>query len=177
MAARYRMFIVGVVVVLLAACTGVRDIRETEVTPIEDTTLVREMAFRDTGIGPDTSDGGYGPTYLVSFSVPQAWLGVVEVRNEVNTLVFEVVIDEFTRAPIFTVEALSEAQYWEQIGSYPGQYDNLKNSADTYFIYNLPIDAYYSGLPEEEFEEFASAVPGIVRSFSFDEVGPVYFGR
>jgi hypothetical protein len=102
--------------------------------------------------------------------VPADWVGQFETVNEGNTLVFNYITENDRRAPIFFIEALSRPQYWEQIGSYPGQYTNLVNTFDTYIIYHLPIDAYYSGLPRVEFEALAEDVPDIVASIQTEAV-------
>lgn len=132
------------------------------VEAIDQPDLVRTIQYLD--------DENIGPLYDISFTVPESWVGLFETSNYRNSIVFEYVIppqdeDGFARrSPIFYVEALSNAQYWEQIGSYPGQYVNIVNTGDTYVIYHMPIEAYYSGLSEAEFEAFAAEVPAIVAS-------------
>ena len=79
---------------------------------------------------------------------------------------FDYITDSGETAEIFYVEALSTSQYWQQNGAHPGSYTNIVNRGNTYFIYYLPIDVYYSGLSATEFATFAEAVPGIVASFS-----------
>jgi hypothetical protein len=106
-----------------------------------------------------------GPLYNVAVTVPADWVGHFETRNLGNKIYFEYATDN-GGAEIFFIEALSPSQYWAQSGSHPGSYVNIVNRGDTYFVYHLPIDAYYSGLPEEEFLSFSEAVPGIVASFS-----------
>jgi hypothetical protein len=114
-----------------------------------------------------------GPAYQVSLTVPQEWVGKFEVVNRGNSLTFTYIVSDRQRAPIFFVDALTETQYWEQIGSYPGQYTNLEATPNAYFTYHLPVDAYYSGLPSEEYAAFAKVVPDIVKSFSAAALAPV----
>ncbi len=133
-----------------------------DVQTVDTSDLVRTIQYLD--------DENIGPLYTLSLTVPEEWVGVFETTNVGNSIVFEYIIepeeeDGFeTRSPIFYIDALSNSQYWEQIGSYPGQYKNIINTGDTYMIYHLPIDAYYSGLTEEEFEAFAAIVPDIIAS-------------
>lgn len=128
-----------------------------DVQPIDATEVVRSIQFID--------ESELGPVYDISFTVPQDWVGNFETRLEGSTLIFEMETDNARGAPIFFVEALSEAQYWEQIGSYPGQYTNIIVTPDTYVIYYLPLDSFYSGLSDDEYADLAAQVPEIVASF------------
>ena len=105
-----------------------------------------------------------GPPYNVTVRVPSDWVGDFELRNIGNKLYFDYIGGDGT-SQIFFIEALSADQYWRQIGGYPGSYANIVNKGNTYFVYYLPIDAYYSGLSEEDFVTFSEAVPQIVESF------------
>lgn len=160
----HRFFLLGSLLVLvLAGCaSGTFGSYGSEIQPVTGTTVVRTIQYLD-------ENGDEGPAYNVSIEVPEPWVGEFETRSEGNSLFFDLVREE-RRAPIFFIEALSESQYWEQIGSYPGQYTNLKATPDTYFIYHLPIDAYYSGLSEEEFEPLLTLVPEVLRTFSVELV-------
>lgn len=110
-----------------------------------------------------------GPAYNVSLTVPDSWVGRFETRNIGNVLYFDYLNDNGTKAQLFSVEALSEAQYWKMSGAYPNSHTNLVNRGDTLFVYHLPIDAYYSGLDEATFDMLSADVPAIVASFSATE--------
>lgn len=149
---------------------------QSEVETIDGTTITRTLQYLD--------DNTAGPLYELTFTVPDGWVDEFQTLNRGNSLVFRYITededdadaddDDEDREPagslIFTIDALSNAQYWEQIGSYPGQYKNITNTADTYFIYNLPIDAYYSGLADEEFDELAADVPAVIQSVEWVRV-------
>jgi len=107
-----------------------------------------------------------GPVYNVSLAVPDAWVGQFTTRNVGNTVTFSYTPSEGESKLIFTIEALSPTQYWQASGSYPASQTNIVNLSDTYFVYHLPIDTFYSGLSQEQFLTFAEAVPDIVASFS-----------
>lgn len=163
MAVQFRMFLLGIVMLTLVGC-GSRSFGGfgIDVQPIDDIVVTRSIQY--------VEYNRVGPAYSVTFTVPESWVGQFQTRARGNTLVFEYTGASEFGSPIFTVDALSNAQYWEQIGSFPGQYKNLLNTADTYIIYTLPIDSFYSGLPDAQFEEFASAVPTIVTSFDAQRV-------
>lgn len=133
-----------------------------QVEPIDQQTITRTMQYAESS--------QVGPTYEVAFTVPAAWVGSFQTRNRGNSLAFEFVNERGRGFPIFTVDVLSNAQYWEQVGSFPGDYNSLLNTADTYFVYNLPIDAFYSGLPGDDYAEYAEAVPAIVASFTAQRI-------
>jgi len=173
MATKYLSILVGVLLFAISGC-GYRAFTEPglDYEAVDATTITRTLQYFD--------EQNEGPVYNVSFTVPEAWVGEFETRALGNGISFEFVQaleveedeePEFRYAPIFTVEALSSPQYWKQVGSYPEQFVNIKFTADTYFIYNLPIDAFYSGLPDDEFDEFAAAVPEIIASFEVERVG------
>lgn len=153
-----RVFLLGLLAVMvigLAGCGG--SFLGNETAPIDSETVTAQLQFAD---GAEV-----GPLYNVEVMVPADWVGQFETRNVGNKLYFEYAT-ESGGAEIFFIEALSVDQYWKQSGAHPGSYVNIVNRGDTFFIYHLPIDAYYSGLSEEEFLGFSEAVPGIVDSFS-----------
>jgi len=118
----------------------------------------------------DNSDEG--PLYELTFTVPDRWVGQFETLNRGNSVVFQYLEDEDDEsgAPFFYVEALSNAQYWEQIGSYPQQYVNINNTADTYFIHDVPTFAHYSGIAEDEFDSYIEEMYQVVQSISITRV-------
>lgn len=155
-------FIILVTMVLLVALTGCAGtVVENPITPVDSETVTVKLHYID---GPEV-----GPPYDVSVTVPSDWVGQFNIRNVGNSIYFDYLRETGTDAEIFFIEALSEQQFWEQDGSFPGNYTNIVNRGDTYFIYHLPIDAYYSGLPDEEFMAFSEAVPGVIASFTAEE--------
>lgn len=121
---------------------------------VEDPTVVRPLQYQE-GLEE-------GKLYAVEITLPEEWVGQFVTRNTGNVVHFDYVTESDYRAPIFSIEALSRAQFWEQQGSYPGQQTNILSTPDTYFVYHLPIDAWYSGLPEAEFEALAEIVPSLI---------------
>jgi len=124
---------------LLAGCGRAFGSFEPVAEPVDDATVVRPIQYLE-GLED-------GPLYEVAITLPEEWVGRFVTRNNGNVIHFDYVTESERQAPIFSIEALSEAQFWEQIGSYPGQQTNIVNTPDTYFIYHLPIDSWYSGLP------------------------------
>jgi hypothetical protein len=110
-----------------------------------------------------------GPLYQVTITLPDDWVGKFATSNNGNIVSFNFneKADRAQRAPapIFSISALSERQYWKQIGGYPGSYKSILSTGDTYFIYYLPIDPYYSGLAPEAYSALAQQVPGVITSF------------
>lgn len=107
-----------------------------------------------------------GPRYDVTLEVPAAWVDTFQVRNIGNRLYFDYIgPDNQIPAEVFFIEAVSPKQYWQQSGSYPGSYVNIVNQRDTYFSYYLPVDAYYSDLPQVDFDRFGALVPDVIRTF------------
>ncbi len=155
-----RVIILLVVAALAAlALTGCAGVGSTNsVTPVDNQNFATQLQFID-GIK-------VGPKYNAAVSLPQDWVGKFKVRSEGNKLYFDYITASGSSAPIFFIEALSKSQYWQQNGAHPGSYTNIINRGDTYFIYHLPIDSYYSGLPKQEFGALAEAVPGIISSFT-----------
>lgn len=142
-----------------------------EISPVDDTTLVREIQYLD--------DQREGPMYNITLDIPEEWVGQFETATQDNRITFDFIVEDDrnndgepdgTRATIFSIEALSIDQYWNQIGSYPGDYHNLLFTADTYFIYYLPQFAYYSGLSDEDFEVFKELVPSVAQSLSAERI-------
>ena len=151
----FLLVLLALMVIGLAGCGG--SFLANETAPIDSETVTAQLQFAD---GAEV-----GPLYDVELVVPSDWVGQFETRNLGNKLYFEYVTDA-GGAEVFFIEALSESQYWDQNGPHPASYTNIVNRGDTYFIYHLPIDAYYSGLSEEDFLSFSEAVPGIVDSFT-----------
>lgn len=162
MSFRVRFIILVVALFTVIGCSEFSP-EEPEVTRLEETSLVRTLQY---------NDRGDGPRYDVSLMVPEEWVGDYDTLNRGNSLAFRRLedADDESGRPVFYIEALSNAQYWEQIGSYPGQYVNIANTADTYFVYYFPIDPYYSGLTEAEFDDLKAQVPEIVRSINIERV-------
>lgn len=107
-----------------------------------------------------------GPFYDVTMEVPADWVDTFQVRNIGNRLYFDYIgADNQIPAQVFFIEAVSPEQYWQQTGSYPGSYANIVNKGDTYFSYYLPIDTYYSDLPQVDFARFEEVVPHVIESF------------
>lgn len=158
MAKRFALLVA--LVGVLAAC-GPRNLEvfQLQVEPIENTTVTRTLQFIENNRDP-------GPAYSFSVEVPSDWVGQVETSRLENRITFEYLSEDGVRADLFFIDALSRPQYWQQVGSYPGDFNNVKNTYDTYFIYHLPLDAYYSGLDQAVFEEFAAQVPDIIASFN-----------
>lgn len=156
---RFIIFLV-VIILLLTGCAGMT-VSE-PIAAVDSETVTKQLQYVD-GIK-------IGPLYNTSVTVPAEWIDNFETRSEGNTLYFDYITESGTPAQIFFIEALSPLQYWKQAGAHPGSYINLVNRGDTFFIYYLPIDNYYSGLSSEEFMPFAEAVPEIVASFTAEKV-------
>lgn len=152
--------IMGALVITLTGCAGTA-VSE-PIKPVENQTVEVQMQYVD---GSEV-----GSAYQISVTVPTEWVGQFETRSEGNTLYFDYVTETGTPAQIFFIEALSPAQYWKQSGAHPGSYVNIVNRGDTFFTYHLPIDSFYSGLPDEEFTALAEAVPEVVASFTAEAV-------
>lgn len=166
---KHRTLLFSVILVLavfLSGCAGSVSGVARSVVPVDDMLVESALQYRN---GRDLGD-----VYTVSLTVPEDWVGVFELRNDGDTLYFDFIRENGVGAPIFFIEALSEQQYWQQIGSYPGDYTNLDNRNDTYFIYHLPKDPHYSGLPADDFADFAELVPDIVSTFDAVRVSEFY---
>ena len=158
MAAYVRNVIIGFVLLMsLSGCAGGAFggfIPRTE--GIADQVVVRELGYFD--------QGQFGPTYSFAITIPEEWVGSFSTTSNGSVLTFNYVTPSGRTAPIFTIHALSRGQFWEQNGNEPTQYTNLKATPDTYFIYNLPIDSFYSVLSAEEYDIIAAQFPGILAS-------------
>lgn len=142
---------------LLAGCAQTVGSFGSEITAVSDTVVPRSLQYID---GLDA-----GPQYSFTITVPEGWTERYVTRDTGNILYFEYETETGRRAPIFRIEALSRPQFWQQQGSYPGQHGTLQSTRDTYFLYYVPIDAVYSGLPAEEFEALAAEVPDVMTTF------------
>ncbi len=130
--------------------------------PVETTTITRTVQF--------VESGRLGPAYNISLTVPTEWVGRFQTRNRGNSLLFEFINDRGRPAPIFSLDALSNAQYWEQIGNLPGDYNSIINTADTYIVYHLPLTPFYSGLSPAQFQSLADSVPSVIQSIRVTRV-------
>lgn len=148
----------GLMLGLLTGCGRAFGAFQIVEEPVTQTEVTGPLRFAE---GLET-----GPVYEFSMVVPEEWVSRFVVRNNGNTATFVYMQSPDRPAPIFTVQALSARQFWEQVGSYPGQYQDLIFTGDTYFIYSLPLDAFYSGLPREEYAALAEQVRAAVTSFS-----------
>lgn len=147
--------IIAALAFTLAGCAGTN---VNAVAPVDNQTFATQLQFID-GIK-------VGPLYNTTVNVPQEWVGRFRVRSLGNKLYFDYITESGSSAPIFFIEALSKSQFWQQNGAHPDSYVNIINRGDTFFIYYLPIDVYYSGLPKQEFTALAEAVPGVISSFT-----------
>lgn len=111
-----------------------------------------------------------GPQYNFTMTLPDAWVGKIAMRNSGNVLFFDYLNDAGDPVPFFTIEALSEEQLWKQEGGYPGYRSSIINTVDTYFLYHLPVDAYYSGLPKDSYKSLADGVASTVNTFAVTRV-------
>lgn len=153
---RLILFLVLVSALLLTACAG--PFGKNAVTEtISSPTVSVPMSFLEAR--------RTGPAYDVSVTVPGDWVNQFTVRNVGNMVQFNY-NDNGRERFVFSIEALSDKQYWQASGSYPGSQVNIINLGDTYFVYHLPIDTFYSGLPAEQFQAFAAVVPDIIASFT-----------
>jgi hypothetical protein len=174
--AKTRIVLFSIVALLVLVGCGANRTALESTGPIESADVVAQVQYLD---GPTE-----GPMYEISMMVPEEWVGQFEVANYGNRIVFEYLIplDEEDqadleagetvrqrKATVLWIDALSRAQYWEQIGSYPGDWINILFTADTYFAYqrvaSLPDLPALSGLPEEVYFELVAAVPDIIASF------------
>lgn len=164
MANQFRIIVMAVVLAMsLASCAGgafggfpqsPMDITETNV--------VRTIRYFD--------EGTLGPQYEVSFTVPESWVGSFETSQSGSVMAFDLIAENGRRSRIFQIDALSRQQFWEQNGSYPTQYSNILNTWDTYFIYYVPIEAFYSGLSQAEYDAITAEIPNIIDSFIAEEM-------
>lgn len=155
MSARIRFVVLAAALLLLAGCG--QGYRGLDVEPVSGSTVTTTLAYLD---GLDE-----GPAYTVTMNVPENWVGKFETQNLGNSVYF-FYTEESAPARVFAVEALSPKQYWASSGSYPNSHTNIVNRGDTYFVYYLPIDAYYSGLDDTLFMTLTAEVPAIIASFA-----------
>ena len=159
----YRFFGPALMILLLAlvGCSGTFGMA-VEVNNVDETSVVSVLNYRD---GRNT-----GPAYAVSLTVPEDWVGQFETRTNDNQLIFSLV-DGARHSAILTIEALSVAQYWKQIGGYPGDFTNIIFTADTYFIYHFPGFNFYTSLSEDEYAAFVDVIPSVVQTLAVERVG------
>jgi hypothetical protein len=133
-----------------------------DVISIDGTTVARTIQYLETGgIRP-------GPVYNMVVDVPEDWVGNFNTRGYGNRIAFEYVASPTNSIPIFYVEALSDVQFWKQSGSYAGDYYNVANKIDTYFVYFLPLDNSVNGISDEEYNALLSQVPAIMETFAVE---------
>ncbi len=148
--------------VVLVGCSGAFGIA-IETNPVDDTSVQTMLQYRD---GRNT-----GPEYAVNLTVPDAWVGEFEAKTEGNKLVFERIKEIGADTVTLTIEALSQSQYWKQVGSYPGDFTNILFTADTYFIYHVPPFASYLDLSGEEYTAFRAEIADIVQTLTVERAG------
>ena len=156
MTKQLRLMVLVALALIFTGCTGSFGDYPTTTEEVTEANLVRSLQFID--------DDQLGPIYSFSLAIPDEWVGQLQTRNDGNTIYFDY-MTEYGAAPIFFIEALSVSQFWEQVGGYPGIYEDIQWTRDTYFIYHLPRDAYYSGLSKDLYQVLAAQVPGVITSF------------
>jgi hypothetical protein len=161
---RYSILFLSLAMLALVGC-GSRSFGSltSQTERVETTTITRTIQF--------VESGSVGPEYSVSLTVPSDWVGRFQTTNRGNRVVFEFINERGRTSPIFSLDALSNAQYWEQVGSLPGDYNSIINTADTYIVYHLPLTAFYSGLPPEQYQALSDAIPGIIQSVNVTRLG------
>jgi hypothetical protein len=157
MAIQFRLVVLGLLLLATTSCGRAFGSYEPSTTPVDQQELVLPLRYLDSH--------NVGPEYTVRLTVPAEWVGQFVADNNGNEVSFDYTQGAGGKAPIFTISALSEQQYWEQIGSYPGIYKSVLSTGETYFIYFLPRDAFHSGLPAETYAALAEQVPGIITTF------------
>lgn len=165
MSVPYRVLIVMFSLLLLTGCSEYSfGGNKSETSAINERTETRTIQYLD--------NSDEGPLYELTFTVPERWVDRFETLNRGNSILFRYFEneDDETGSPFFYIEALSNAQYWEQIGSYPQQYVNINNTADTYFIHDVPTFAHYSGIPEDEFDSYIAEMYDVARSVTIERV-------
>lgn len=153
-----KVVLLSLLTLVLAGCGTARTFGDFGLTieNIDSNEVVRTVRYLD---GDEA-----GPDYEVSFMVPDTWVGNFETRMDGNSIAFDFIFEDNRRASIFFIDALSEAQYWAQIGSYPGLYENLYSDNNTFFVYHLPDDSYYSGLSADEYERLRAEASNVAVS-------------
>lgn len=153
-----RTLLLAALLLLVSAGCATAYIQET--LPIEDTTITRSLQYFE------NAGTTAGPIYELTLEVPADWIGDFRTKTNANRITFEYIVSDTNHIPVFYIEALSDVQYWEQIGSYPGDYTNLANMLDTYFVYSFPLDRSITGLTDEEYAALVAQVPGVVATFN-----------
>jgi hypothetical protein len=156
---RYTIPLIALLTVVLAGCGTFTAVSEI----IEDEVVTRSLQY--------FSEGEMGPVYDVSVTVPSNWVGRFQTDTTPNKITFLHVSENGAETPVFYIEALSQMQYWEQNGSYPGVFYNIGNRIDTYFIYYMSINSNASGLTTEQYEAFAAEVSAIAATFESELAG------
>lgn len=163
---RTALLAVALLALFAAGCAS-SSIQETLL--IEDTTITRAVQYFENA---GTTEG---PIYEITVDVPADWIGDFRTKTNANRITFEYIVSETNHIPIFYIEALSDVQYWEQIGSYPGVHVNLSNELDTYFVYSLPLNRSISGLTEEEYDALIAQVPEVVATFDAERSESLFY--
>lgn len=145
-----------IVLFVLAGCVQQNSFARPDVSPVQGGAISSSLQFYE---GLEA-----GPSYDVSLDLPASWQGDFQTRNTGNALYVEHLGTGQGKA-LFWIEALSPQQYWQSSGGYPNSHTNIVNKGDTYFVYHMPIDSYYTGLSEDEFATFSAVVPDIVSTF------------
>lgn len=148
------------ILLLMAGCANLSS-SPAQSAEINSNNVSSTLQYRD--------QSGQGPLHSVMVTVPDNWVGSFTTRNVGNVVYFDYTGGEHP-AEIFSIEALSPDQYWKASGAQPNSHTNLRNVGDTFFVYHLPIDAYYSGLPEDEFAELSAEALDVVLSFSSESL-------
>ena len=148
------LLVLSFVLLLVAGCGRAYTAIEPTVAIATEATVVSTVQYLD-GLSE-------GPLYQVTVTLPESLVGKIATRNIGNIIYFDYVEGN---APLFSIQALSRAQFWKQ-GAYPGEFTNVTNTKDTYFVHYQPIDAYYSGLPKDTFATLSAEVPGILKTLA-----------
>lgn len=160
MIAKQASLILSVVAVLvLAGCGGGFPI-VTE--PVDSALVVRTMQYGDSI--------ERGPEYSVAIEMPSEWTNQLVTRNSGNILKFNYITETELTVPFFAIEALSESQYWQQIGSYPGQVHTLRNTGETFFIASVPRDSFYSSLDDATYSGMVDSLTKALGTVSIERV-------
>jgi len=154
---RTTMLLFTVFALVLAGCSSAFTM---ETTPVDSVLVTQSLRYFHNG-GSDI-----GPAYNFVVEVPEDWVGEFVTKTVNNRTTFEYRVSDSQSVPIFFVEALSDVQYWEQIGSYPGDYINIANEIDTYFVYSFPMNAGNSPITDEVFDGYAAQVPDVMATFT-----------
>lgn len=142
---------------VLAACGGGFPVVS---EPVEGAAVARTMQY-----GQAVKQG---PEYNVVLELPEEWAGQLVTHNSGNILKFDYINDSGRQTPLFALEALSEEQYWQQIGGYPGQVRTLRNLGETIFIASIPRDTFYSGVDEETYAGMVESITEALTTISIE---------